>query len=79
MAGAVGSGGSSYIDSVILHDRDANTSWEDQADATLEERVYSCQNWRADVVALMTSGGVLINQVRYDPYGTLFGLAKTGL
>jgi RHS repeat-associated protein len=78
-AGLAGAGGSSYIDSVILRDRDANTAWEDQADGTLEERVYLCQNWRADVVALMTSDGHLINQVRYDPYGVPFGIAKTDL
>ena len=39
-AGLAGTGGSSYIDSVILRDRDANTAWESQADGTLEERVY---------------------------------------
>lgn len=60
---------------MILRDRDANTAWEDQADGTLEERTYYCQNWRADVVALMTDGGELINQVRYDPYGVPFGIA----
>ena len=43
MAGVVGSGGSSYIDSMILRDRDANTNWEDSVDATLEERVYYCR------------------------------------
>ena len=78
-AGLGGSGGSSYIDSVILRDRDANTAWEDEADPTLEERTYYCQNWRADVVALMTSDGHLINQVRYDPYGVPFGIAKSDL
>ncbi len=78
-AGLAGTGGSSYIDSVILRDRDANTAWESQADGTLEERVYYCQNWRADVVALMTDSGELINQVRYDPYGVPFGIAKTDL
>jgi RHS repeat-associated protein len=86
-AGLAGAGGSSYIDSVILRDRDANTAWEDQADGTLEERVYLCQNWRADVVALMTSGGHLINQVRYDGLtpaaarrgGVPFGIATTDL
>jgi hypothetical protein len=83
-AGLAGAGGSSYIDSVILRDRDANTAWGDQADGTLEERVYLCQNWRADVVALMTSDGHLINQVRCDGLtpaaarrgGVPFGIAK---
>ena len=31
-----------------------NTAWEGQADGTLEERTYDRQNWRVDVVALMT-------------------------
>ncbi|QKK07512.1 MAG: hypothetical protein HND58_04595 [Planctomycetota bacterium] len=74
-AGLAGAGSSSYIDAVILRDRDANTAWEAQADGTLEERTYYCQNWRADVVALMTDGGELIQQVRYDPYGVPFGIA----
>ncbi len=43
-AGLAGGGGSSYIDAVVLRDRDANTAWEDEADGTLEERVYYCQN-----------------------------------
>ena len=59
--------------------RDANTAWASTADSTLEERVYYCQNWRADLVALMTSDGHLINQVRYDPYGVPFGIAKSDL
>ena len=76
-AGLAGGGGSSYIDSVILRDRDANTAWATQADGTLESRVYYCQNWRADVVALCTSDGKLLSQARYDPYGVPFGIAKT--
>jgi RHS repeat-associated protein len=78
-AGLAGAGGSSYIDSVILRDRDANTAWEDQTDGTLEERTDHCQNWRADVVALMTDAGRLVNQVRYDPYGVPFGIPKTDM
>jgi hypothetical protein len=46
-AGADGMGGSSYIDSVVLRDKDANTSWTSAADGTLEERRYYNQNWRA--------------------------------
>ena len=62
MAGVAGSGSSSYIDSVILRDRDVSTNWEAHADSTLDERVYSCQNWRAVVVALFTDAGQLIQQ-----------------
>ncbi len=54
-AGLDGSGGSSYIDNVILRDRDANTSWVSASDGTLEERRYYCQNWRADVLVIVSS------------------------
>jgi RHS repeat-associated protein len=64
---------------VILRDRDADTAWEDEADGTLEERVYYCQNWRADVVALFSDTGHMLQQVRYDPYGVPFGISKADL
>jgi len=42
-AGFDGQGGSSYIDLVILRDRDGdNSEWTDAADGTLEERIYYC-------------------------------------
>ncbi len=52
-----GRGGSSYLDSMIMLDKDANTAWDAASDATLEERRYYCQNsggGRADVVALLS-------------------------
>jgi RHS repeat-associated protein len=73
-AGNDGRGGSSYIDTVILRDKDANTAWDTEADGTLEERVYSCHNWRSDVVALVTDTGQQVEQVRYSAYGVPFGL-----
>ncbi len=75
-AGLAGYGSSSYIDSVILRDADSNTSWSAASDGTLEERTYYCQSWRADVVALLSDAGQLIQQGRYDPYGVPFGLSK---
>ncbi len=75
-AGLAGHGSSSYIDSVILRDADSNTSWSAASDGALEERTYYCQSWRADVVALLTDAGQLIQQVRYDPYGVPFGIGK---
>ncbi len=51
-AGFGAGGGSSYIDSVILRDRDADTPTDESH--TPEERRCFCQNWRADVIA----GGV---------------------
>jgi hypothetical protein len=46
---------SSYIDALIMRDRDANSGWANAADSTMEERIFYCQNWRADVVALINS------------------------
>jgi RHS repeat-associated protein len=69
-AGVAGRGGSSYIDSVILRDKDANTGWTSSGDGTLEERLYYCQNWRADVVALTKSDGQPTEFIRYTSYGT---------
>ena len=73
-AGLDGAGGSSFINDVVLRDRDANTAWTSAADGTLEERIYLCQNWRGDVCALVESNGDQVEQVRYSPYGTPFGL-----
>src|SRR5690606_19124359 len=73
-AGYAGYGGSSYIDDVILRDKDANSPWRGEADGTLEERIYYCQNWRHDVVALIDSSGGQIEQTRYSSYGIPFGL-----
>ena len=69
MGGLGGFGGSSYIDAVILRERDANTAWASAADGTLEERRYYVQNWRADVVAIVTSAGKLVERARYSSYG----------
>lgn len=76
-AGADGFGGSSYIDTVIMRDKDANTAWTSAADGTLEDRVYYIQNWRADVVALVDSSHFLREWVRYDAYGTPYGMPQT--
>jgi RHS repeat-associated protein len=62
-AGNAGRGSSSYIDSVVMRDRDTNT------DGTLEERRYYVQNWRADVVAITKSNGDPLQYVVYSPYG----------
>jgi RHS repeat-associated protein len=68
-AGASGQGGSSYIDLVVLRDRDMNTSWYTASDGTLENRIYYCQNVRADVVAITNSSGLPIEFIHYSPYG----------
>jgi YD repeat-containing protein len=73
-AGLDGRGGSSYINGVVLRNKDANTAWTSASDGTLEERIYLCQNWRGDVSALVYANGDQVEQVRYSPYGTPFGL-----
>ncbi len=70
-AGNAGRGSSSYIDSVILRDRDANGGggWTGASDGTLEERRFYTQNWRADVVAITKSDGNPLEYVFYSAYG----------
>jgi len=73
-AGLDGSGSSSYIDSVILRQRDANSGWGNAADGTMEERRNFCQNWRSDVSALLTSAGVMVEWGKFTAYGLPIGL-----
>ncbi len=47
-AGLDGRGGSSYIDSMILSDRESTNDW-DAAAETMVGRFYYLQNWRADM------------------------------
>ncbi|MCC6228391.1 MAG: hypothetical protein IT432_04100 [Phycisphaerales bacterium] len=68
-AGMNGRGGSSYIDSVILRDKDANTAWTSAADGTCEERIYYVQNWRADVSAILSEAGIVKEWIKYSSYG----------
>jgi len=73
-AGLDGFGEASFIDLVAYRDRDANTAWTSASDGTLEERMYYCQNWRADVSALVTRAGTMLEWVKYSAYGKPFGL-----
>ena len=70
-AGQNGIGTASYIDDVILRDKDNSDDWEAAADDTLEEPLYYCQNWRHDVVALIDANGVgdQVEHMRYEAYG----------
>jgi RHS repeat-associated protein len=74
LAGEDGLGGSSYINGVVLRDKDADTDWVNQSDGTLEQRVYLCQNWRGDVSALVKTGKLLLEWDKYSAYGIPFGL-----
>jgi len=73
-AGGNGYGNSSYVDELVLRERDANTAWHSSSDGTLDERLYYCQNWRHDVTALVTSGGAMKERARYSSYGVPFGI-----
>jgi RHS repeat-associated protein len=67
-AGAGGQGGASYIDEVVLRDRDTDDN------GSLDERVWYCQNRRYDVVTLVDDSGDQREMVRYSAYGVPFGL-----
>jgi RHS repeat-associated protein len=73
-AGLDGRGTGSYIDLVIYRDRDINSGWTSAADGVLEERLYYCQNWRADVSAIVTDAGQMKEWGKYSAYGVPFGL-----
>ena len=40
----------------------------------LEQRRYYCQNWRADVIAMLTESGAKAETYRYSAYGVPFGM-----
>jgi len=71
-AGLDGMGGSLYIDLVVLRERDTD------ANGSLDERLYYCQNWRADVSALIERlagpSSQLTEWAKYSAYGVPFGL-----
>jgi len=57
----------------VLRDKDDNTAWTTACDGTLEQRTFYLNNWRGDVVGLVTSTGYQAESVRYSAYGTPFG------
>jgi RHS repeat-associated protein len=71
-AGQNGRGTASYIDDVMLRDRDVKP-WNVASDSTMEERVFYCQNFRHDVIALIDNAGDPVEYVRYSPYGEPYG------
>lgn len=72
-AGLDGAGGSSYINDMVLRDKDDSGLWTDASDGVLEQRTFYLNNWRGDVVGLVTSTGYQAESVRYSAYGTPFG------
>ncbi len=74
-AGLNGHGGSSYIDSLLQRRRDTSTAWATEAcDGSYEEKLYYCQNWRHDVVAIADFRGGIHEWVTYSAYGVPIGL-----
>ncbi len=75
-AGPGGFGGSSYVDSVLLRDRDINNTggWPAATDGTREERRYYCQNWRADMSVVLTDTATQVERVKYTAYGKALGM-----
>ena len=72
-AGLDGHGGSSYIDSVLLREKDASTAWT-AASNGLDERVFHCQNWRGDVSVVLSDDGSLLEWIKYSAYGVPYAL-----
>jgi RHS repeat-associated protein len=58
---------------MVLRDKDDSGPWTDASDGVLEQRMFYLNNWRGDVVAMVTSTGYQAEMVRYSPYGTPFG------
>lgn len=73
-AGSDGYGSSSYIDAVLLRDIDLSTNWVTGAADSMETREYYCQNWRADVVARISSAGTMNGWHKYSAYGVPYGI-----
>jgi RHS repeat-associated protein len=73
-AGLVGSAKGSYIDDLILRNKDFNAGWDQASDGVLEERTYYMHNWRHDLSLMATSGSRIIEHVKYLSYGRPFGM-----
>jgi len=73
-AGVAGHGGSSYIDTVVLRDKDNNGGggWTGTGDGTREQRHYYAQNWRADVSVIVDNAGDIQEWDKYRAYGVPF-------
>ncbi len=81
-AGLGGSGGGSYIDAMILAERDETAAFTAAADGTLEKRRSYGQKrggWRSDTAMLATDTGKLIENVKYysNGVGNRFAVGDT--
>ncbi len=70
--GIAGRGGSSYINTVVLRDKDSTNGWTGSGDGTREQRHYYAQNWRADVSVIVDNAGDIQEWDKYRAYGVPF-------
>ncbi len=59
---------------VVCRDRDTSSPWTSASDATLEERLYYCEDAKGCVVSVISSNGWQVEQSRYssvahEPFG----------
>ncbi len=73
-AGLDGMGGSSYIDAVVLRDKDNSDRWRNESDGVLEQRRYICQTWRNDTALIATDVGALVEATKFAGYGESFNV-----
>ena len=73
LAGRDGRGRASYVNDVVCRNKDADTSWNEESDGTLEERYYICHGQKG-VAVLVESGRYMGEWKRYLSYGTPIGL-----
>ncbi|MCC6969279.1 MAG: hypothetical protein IT434_03580, partial [Phycisphaerales bacterium] len=74
-AGLDGDGESSYIDLVVLRNRDGdNAAWTSAADGAMEERIYYGQNASKDTAAVVNMNGSVLEWAKYRAYGDVFVL-----
>jgi RHS repeat-associated protein len=68
-AGLDGAGGSSYLDCMVVAQRDLNTAWTSAADNDPEAWHYPLANWRNDTVRVEDRAGGILVGYRYTAYG----------
>ena len=66
--------GLGYVNDLVLRDRDADsnsgTGSLGKSSSGLEERLYAQQDANYNVTSLTNASGTVVEQYRYDPYGS---------
>ncbi|MCW5777144.1 MAG: hypothetical protein KIS87_11965, partial [Phycisphaeraceae bacterium] len=58
---------------------DPADTWLFESDGVLEERVFICQNWRADAALVVDSSGAAVQRAWYTAYGVPTGADRADL